>query len=158
MLTVVPACEQKEYSVSMPVHDIRGYDVRGYDPEAPSGIFTFGGFIGELIIALSSLNDSIMSKGENAAFEMKSETIMRFLEDLLLEGYPQGICFLHMTHEPLTELDRAVDADKKASLVAIKLASGVSLAGYGMKFLLKFGINAANIPPQIVADVLDALC
>ena len=111
-MTVVPACEQKEYVVSMPVHDIRGYDVRGYDPEAPSGIFTFGGFIGELIIALSALNDSIMAKGENVAFEMRSDTIMKFLEDLLLEGYPQGICFLHLTHDPLSEKERNEPADK----------------------------------------------
>jgi len=88
MITVVPTCEQKEYVVAMPVHDIRSYDVRGYDPEAPTGIFTFGGFIGEVIIALAALNDSITSKGENAAFEMRSDTIMRFLEELLLEGYP----------------------------------------------------------------------
>jgi len=68
MTTIVPSSEQREYSVSLPI-----YDIRGYMPETPSGIFTFGGFIGELIIALHCLNEYMSARVEYSGFEMKSE-------------------------------------------------------------------------------------
>ena len=53
MITVVPATEQREYAVSVPIYDIRDE----FDAAAPAGIYTFGGFIGELMVTLSSLNE-----------------------------------------------------------------------------------------------------
>ncbi len=50
MITVVPSCEQREYSVALPIHDIRDYN-----PENPVGIYAIGGFLGELMISLHSL-------------------------------------------------------------------------------------------------------
>ncbi len=55
MLTVVPASEQKEYTMAVPIYDVR----TEFDAAAPAGIYTFGGFIGELMITLSALNEQM---------------------------------------------------------------------------------------------------
>jgi len=68
MATIVPASEQKEYVVSLPI-----YDLRDYVPGTPPGIFTFGGFIGEFITALHCLNEYMNARVEYSGFEMKSE-------------------------------------------------------------------------------------
>lgn len=47
---IMPETPNKEYEVSIPI-----YDVRDYNPEAPVGIYTFGGFIGEVLLTLSAL-------------------------------------------------------------------------------------------------------
>lgn len=82
-MTTVPSSEQKEYAHSMPV-----YDIRDYKEDKPAGIYTFGGFVGELIIALNSMQENLMLKGENAGFELRNDTVMKFMEELLLDGYP----------------------------------------------------------------------
>lgn len=97
MITVVPQSEQKEYTVAMPI-----YDVRDYESEAP-GIYTFGGFIGELILSLSSLNEYLTTKGEMPSFEMPADSILKFIEELLVDGYPAGICTLKLTSDLLSE-------------------------------------------------------
>lgn len=133
MLSVVPSAEQKEYAPSMPI-----YDVRSYDAEAPAGIHTFGGFVGELIITLHCLNENLTSKGENPSFEMQAETIMKFMEDLLADGYPQGVCTLRLTADPLTEPERNDEpANRQAAIAAKRLSEGMKLAQYGTKFLLQ---------------------
>ncbi len=48
MLTAVPGAEQKDYTVSMPI-----FDVRDYKSDTGPGIYTLGGFIGELMHTLS---------------------------------------------------------------------------------------------------------
>ena len=82
------------------------YDVRTYDSDAPVGIHTFGGFFGELLISLHCLNENLTAKGENPSFEMRAETIMQFMKELFEDGYPQGICTLKLTRDPLTEPEK----------------------------------------------------
>ena len=108
MMSVVPTADQREYAPSMPI-----YDVRDYNAEVPTGIHTFGGFIGELIISLHCLNENLTGKGENPGFEMKAENIMKFMEELLQDGYPQGICTLRLTADPLTEPERNEEPAEK---------------------------------------------
>lgn len=136
MMTVVPTTEQREYLPNMPI-----YDVREYDAEAAPGIHTFGGFVGELIISLHCLNENLTAKGENPTFEMNAESIMKFMEELLVDGYPAGICCLRLTDDPLTEQERTNEpVAKQARIAAKRLAEGNKIAGYGTKFL--FGIAA----------------
>ena len=153
MITVVPATEQKEYTVAVPVYDVRDE----FNAASPAGIYTFGGFIGELMMTLSSLNEH-MGKLEGSVFEMKSEGIMKFLEEALVEGYPQGICFLRVAKDPLTEAEIAEETlEKQASLAASRLLKIGATLGYGMKFLLS-AASKAGLNMQIVEDVLKAIC
>ena len=92
MLTVVPGCEQKEYTVSLPIHD-----VRDYNPENPVGIYTFGGFAGELMLSLQSMVDCLRRTEDNIGFELKADQVMKFMEELMNEGYPLGVCHLKIT-------------------------------------------------------------
>ena len=97
MINVVPSCNQQEYTVGTPV-----YDVRDYGDMAP-GIYTLGGFIAELMITLHSLQDYMISKGDAPTFEVNADIVMKFMEDLLVDGYPAGICTLKVNNDPLSE-------------------------------------------------------
>ena len=46
----LPAAELREYTVALPI-----YDIRDYSADVAPGIYTFGGFIGELMITLQAL-------------------------------------------------------------------------------------------------------
>ena len=48
--SVISVAEQREFNLNIPV-----YDIREYNSEAPPGIYTYGGFIGEVIVSLFSL-------------------------------------------------------------------------------------------------------
>ena len=58
MITVIPGAEQREYSVNTPIYDVREYG------DLPSGIYTLGGFIGELMISLHGLHEFLTTKGD----------------------------------------------------------------------------------------------
>ena len=67
--TLYPAAARdKEYDVGMPV-----YDVRDYDAESSAGICTFGGFIGELLITLTSVEQSILKSNDCYGFKFNAE-------------------------------------------------------------------------------------
>ena len=103
MLTsqVLPAAEQREYTVALPI-----YDIRDYNTDAAPGIYTFGGFIGELMITLQALQEYMMTKVENPApFEIKAEGVLKFFEEII-ESYPAGLCFLRLEADPLPEEDK----------------------------------------------------
>jgi len=145
MMNVVPTTEQREYLPNMPI-----YDVREYDAEAAPGIHTFGGFVGELIISMHCLNENLTAKGENPTFEMNAESIMKFMEELLVDGYPAGICSLRLTEDPLTEPEKAEEpVAKQAKIAAKRLAEGIKIAGYGTKFLFRIA-SKCGISNEIV--------
>ena len=153
MLSVIPSADQKEYAPNMPI-----YDVRAYDADAPAGVHTFGGFIGELIITLHCLNENLTGKGENPSFEIRADTIMKFMEDLFADGYPHGICTLRLTADPLTEPEKNEEpANRQAAIAAKRLAEGLKLAQYGTKFLLQ-GMPSNFVAREIKQDVLQAIC
>ena len=154
MLTsqVLPAAEQREYTVALPI-----YDIRDYNTDAAPGIYTFGGFIGELMITLQALQEYMMTKAENPApFEIKAEGILKFLEEMI-DGYPAGLAFLRLTGDPLPEEDKDEDVSVRAESAARRLMQGTNIQSYGMKFLMeaadKVGLNA-----DIIFEVLQAVC
>lgn len=134
------------------------YDVRDYNAEAPPGIHTFGGFIGELMMSLQCLYDNLTAKGENPSFEMKPDSIMKFMEELLVDGYPAGICSLRVTGDPLTEPERNDEpVHKQANRAATRLSEGLKVAQYGTKFF--FGVSPkCGFSKDIVQGVLQAIC
>ena len=153
MLTVVPSSEQKEYTVAMPVHD-----VREFGPEAASGICTFGGFTGELILTLHLLQEHMKTKGEAPDFEIKADSIQKFMEELLMDGYPAGICFINVSADPLTETELAEETvEKQAEIAANRLSEGKSVSGHGIKFMLA-NSRALGLNEQMINDVLRSLC
>ena len=97
----MPAAPNKEYSVDMPIYDVRDY----VDETQPPGICTFGGFIGELLITLSSIEQCILKSNENYGFKFDAEQIGNFLTEILVEngGYPTDILTLKLPRDPLTE-------------------------------------------------------
>ena len=154
MLTsqALPAAEQREYAVSLPI-----YDLRDYSPDVAPGIYTFGGFIGELMITLQALQEYMMTKAENPApFEIKAEGILKFLEEMI-DGYPAGLCFLRLTGDPLPEEDKEEEVSIQAESAAKRLMLGTNIQSYGMKFLMeaadKVGLNA-----DIIFEVLQTIC
>lgn len=122
------------------------YDVRDYKADAASGIYTFGGFIGELMSTLSVFNEFVTTRMEQPAFEMRPEQILKFMEELLVDGYPQEICFLKL-HKDVVMADEHEDpVEDKADRAAERLFAGDKIAQYGMRFLLgcdqsKVGLN-----------------
>ena len=92
MITVVPSSEQKEYAVNLPVYDVRDYT----ENAAAAGIFTIGGFIGELMISLDALKDYCNTKGDTK-IELDQDIMLKFFEQLLPDGYPQEICTIRMS-------------------------------------------------------------
>jgi len=93
-LSVIANCEARDYTVSMPVYDIRDYKLAA---EGGPGIFTFGGLLGEIMISLSAFHEAMTTKMEMPSFEMRREQILKFLEDLLFDGFNQEVCFLNIS-------------------------------------------------------------
>jgi len=153
MINVVPGCEQREYTVALPV-----YDVRDYTADAP-GIYTFGGFIGELMITLNTLNEYMNTKSDTK-IEMDESSILKFLEELLVDGYPHGICTIKLSEDPLNEMERqdnAGNTQELAILAAKRISTGKQVTQYGLKFFLEVA-SRVGIASSIVNDLLQAIC
>lgn len=153
MINVVPGSEQREYTVALPV-----YDVRDYSSDAP-GIYTFGGFIGELMITLHTLNEYMNTKSDTK-IEMDESSILKFLEELLVDGYPHGICTIKLSDDPLSEVERQDNAGNTqdlAILAAKRIQTGKQVTQYGLKFFLDVA-SRVGIASSIVNDILQAIC
>ena len=149
MITVVPSCEQREYTVALPV-----LDIRDYNPENPVGIYAIGGFVAELMISLNSLHK--ITQANDELFSIRTEHVKKFFEELFNEGYPQGICHIRVTKEPLDEREIAEEtAQKQAEIAAEKLRD--VCAQYGLKFFLK-NLFKFGITDQVEEAVLQAIC
>jgi len=113
------------------------YDVRDYNFSAPTGIHTFGGFIGELVISLCSMQETMTSRMDMPGFEINRAQVLGFLEELLLEGYPADICTVRLTEYPLSvEEQQKGDKEEQALKIGQRLALGKSLAQFGLQFFL----------------------
>lgn len=65
------------------------------------GIFLIGGFVGELIITFTCLNDYILANPQNQNFLFSTEAVESFVKDLLLhENFADGILTLHLDKDP----------------------------------------------------------
>jgi len=75
------------------------FDVRDYDQTVP-GVYLIGGFIGELIITLTCLQDYILANPQNQNFAFKQDELDQFLVDLLaFNDYPEEICYLPLVED-----------------------------------------------------------
>jgi hypothetical protein len=72
------------------------------DPDGrKDGIFLIGGFVGELIITFTCLQDYILANPQNQNFMFSVDAIEHFLKDLLLhENFSEGIITLHLAKDP----------------------------------------------------------
>ena len=112
------------------------YDVRDYNFSAPAGIHTFGGFIGELVISLCSMQETMISRMDMPGFEINRAQVLGFLEELLLEGYPADICTVRLNEHPLSAEEQNGDKEEQALRIGQRLALGKSLAQFGLQFFL----------------------
>ena len=108
-LSLLPASELKEYSVAMPIYDVRDFKLAA---EGGPGIFTFGGLIGEIMISLSAFHEMMITRMELPQFEIRREQVLKFMEELLLDGFNPEICFLKLSEPMLTEREMLEDDDE----------------------------------------------
>jgi hypothetical protein len=81
------------------------YDIREYHPQSPVGICVIGGFVGELLMTLNALNDSILSNPNLSDFRLNSDQIERFVEDWMRSGeFPEGTCVIKITQNTSNQL------------------------------------------------------
>jgi hypothetical protein len=126
------AAHDAEYSASVPI-----YDVRDYEDERAPGICTFGGFIGELLIVLTSVEQSILKSNECYGFKFDAAQIGALLTEMFSEAaYPANICAIKIPTELLTEDEQSEPLEQKAQIVAEKLLSSQNHAQFGMRFLI----------------------
>ena len=65
---------------------------------SPVGIFVLGGFVGELLLSLNALNDSILANPNLNDFRLTSDQIERFIEDWMKNSeFPEGTCVVKIT-------------------------------------------------------------
>lgn len=69
--------EVREYGADLPVYDIRSVT----NKEAPLGMHTIGGYIGELIFSLSALQDFATANPITADFKFEQSEIEAFMLD-----------------------------------------------------------------------------
>ena len=127
---IIPVAEQREYSIAMPIYDIRDYTI-----EAVPGIYTYGGFVGELIISLFCLQSHVLSKPENAGFTMDGAQMDGFIKELFADAFPQGIAYLRVPADP-SQVEEETDISDKVNLASKQLTTGEAHSNYGMKFLI----------------------
>jgi hypothetical protein len=92
---VIAPALKTDYNPSVPVYDIRSQ-------VKDNGIFTIGGFIGELLLVFSSLYEHMLTANP----QFKFDHIDKFLCDWMKEAdFPEGTCVLKITAEkvPLQE-------------------------------------------------------
>lgn len=130
----MPAAPNKEYTIEMPIYDVRDY----VDETQTPGICTFGGFIGELLITLASIEQCILKSNENHGFKFTAESIQNFLTEILAEigGYPVDLMTLKLPKDPLTEEQHNQSEGEKAKAAAKKFLFSENLSQFGLKFLL----------------------
>jgi hypothetical protein len=69
------------------------------------GICVIGGFVGELLLSLNALNDSILSNPNLHDFRLNSDQIERFVEDWMKSGdFPEGTCVVKITQAASNQL------------------------------------------------------
>ena len=92
---IIASAARQEYTTAVPV-----YDIREYHPSGPVGICVIGGFIGELLMTINALNDSILANPNLNDFRLNCEQIERFIEDWMRAGdFPEGTCVVKITEK-----------------------------------------------------------
>ena len=93
----------------MPIYDVRDYKQAA---ETGPGIFTFGGLLGEIMISLSAFNEAMTTRMEMPSFEMTKTQMVKFLEDLLLDGFNPECCYMKISKDLLTEREMLEEDDE----------------------------------------------
>lgn len=124
----------EHYSPDMKVYDIRSV----FDKQEAPGIFVIGGFIGELILTLSSIQDYAGANQSTTDFSFFEQDIESFITELLSSDEINKEVG-HMTlakdlHPQLSEYSDPAQAQFYA-LEALKEPD--THASFGLSFLLK---------------------
>ena len=100
-LAVIPQAELRDFSgaATCPVYDVRDYKLA---IEGGPGIFAFGGLIGEVMISLSAFYETMITRMEMPSFEIRRDQILKFLEDLLFDGFSPEVCYIRVTDDMLS--------------------------------------------------------
>lgn len=145
--------EQREFAVTTtPI-----YDVREYNLENPSGLYTYGGFVGELIFTLFNIQQNLISKPENVGFMFEADQIETLIKELMNDGFTPGTCYVKVMEEPEGLIEGATMLKEKASTLARKLVDPAAHAQFGMKFLLNQSENI-SMNSEVVEEVFKAIC
>lgn len=96
---------------------------------------------------------------EMPSFEMTREQILKFLEELLFDGFNHEVCFLKITDDLVSERE-VLDEDEESVAIkaADRLSNGQKLGQFGMQFLLSLDRNKAGLNDDIVRDLFYAIC
>ena len=154
----MPAAEVRDFTgaATCPIYDVRDYKL---SVEGGPGIFTFGGLIGEIMISLSAFHETMITRMEMPSFEIRRDQVLKFLEDLLFDGFSPEVCFIRITDDMLSqaEMDEE-DEEAQATKAANQLATGQKLDQFGLQFLLNSDWHKAGLNDEIVRDVFYAVC
>ena len=94
------------------------------------------------------------TKADNPApFPIEADGIVKFLEEMLADGYPTELCFLRLTAEPVTEEERAEELTMLAEIAAKNLMQGKNVQSFGFKFLMEIAEDV-GLNQDIVYEVL----
>lgn len=103
MDVIITPAEQQDYSTKMKVYDVR-------DPATTNdGIVVIGGFIGELIISFTCIQDFILAQPQHQNFQFTNEMIEQFFAELFAnDEWADGICTLTI-NKPLEAVTQGRD-------------------------------------------------
>ena len=127
------------------------YDVR--DPSATNdGIMIIGGFVGELIITFTCLNDFILANPNYQNFQFTLDMLDQFLTELLISeesAFPDASIVLHLP----ASLEELTGSPEPAYDQVAKLVRDPSnLADFGLQFL--FEVQKDIVLAQDVIDIV----
>lgn len=100
--TVFEGSEKIDYNSQVLIHDIRDYATEA-ESENPQALYVIGGFVGELIITFTALYDFLLANPANEGFRFTSESMEKFLNDVLPEDYPADIVSIKLVSDPLSK-------------------------------------------------------
>ncbi len=111
---IINTQEIQEFTPQVKIYDVRDADGK------KDGIFLIGGFVGELIITFTCLQDYILANPQNQNFQFTLDSIKSYLKDLLInENFSDGIINLHITRDPTLKESDNKEEDKEPERIEL---------------------------------------